>query len=106
MMTKIKNFNIMENSNLEDQKYRKAKKKVKNIKGFYIHFGVFLLVNTIVFLVVNLIDGDLTVFWEYYPIAGWVIALAIHFYAVFGFNIVFGKDWEQKRIKDLMDKYN
>lgn len=93
----------MDNSKLKDQKYLKAKKKVKNIKGFYIHFGIFLLVNSIVFLVISLIDVDVAPFWEYYPLAGWTIALAIHFYAVFGINIVFGKEWEERRIKDLMD---
>jgi len=34
----------------------------------------------------------------------WGIGLAIHAYKTFGSDILFGKDWEKKKVKELMDE--
>jgi len=94
----------MEAKNTKDESYIEAKKKVKIIRGFYIHLGIFLLVNTIVLLVLSMIESNVDMFWEYYPIAGWGIAIALHYFLVFGFDYVFGKNWEERKISELIDK--
>ena len=38
----------MERNYIEEQRYLKAKKRVKDIKGFYVHFTVFLLTMPII----------------------------------------------------------
>jgi len=35
----------MERAFIKEQKYIKAKKRVKKIKGFYTHFAVYIVVN-------------------------------------------------------------
>jgi hypothetical protein len=36
--------------NEEEIKHQRAKKRVKALRGFYVHFGVYLLVNLFLFL--------------------------------------------------------
>ncbi|WP_326981518.1 2TM domain-containing protein [Chryseobacterium sp. MYb264] len=84
--------------NKEDQAYRKAAKRVKDIKGFYGNLTSYCLV--IPFLVIlNLLTspGHLWFFW---PMLGWGMGLAAHGISTFGI----GKDWEEKKIKQLMEE--
>ncbi len=34
----------------------------------------------------------------------WGIGLAIHGFKTFGYDIFFGKNWEEKKVQELMDK--
>ena len=54
----------MENNNLENQKYIRAQKKVKAIKGFYVHLLVYLGVNAFLILariIGGIMGGNLSV---------------------------------------------
>jgi hypothetical protein len=91
----------------EEQKYIKAKKKVKAIKGFYVHLMVYLLVNAFLLLSQALSHGGWRVFWEwqsYSTMFFWGIGLAFHAFGVFGMDFILGKDWEDRKIKELMNK--
>lgn len=86
----------------EEQKYLRAKKKVDNIKGFY--WNLFSYCVVIPFLIfINLMTVP-EYHWFWYPIIGWGIGLAFHAYGVFGGDLIFGKDWEDRKIKEFMDK--
>ncbi|WP_267403608.1 MULTISPECIES: 2TM domain-containing protein [unclassified Chryseobacterium] len=85
-------------TNKESMAYEKAAKRVKEIKGFYGNLTSYCLV--IPFLIVlNMITspGHLWFFW---PMLGWGIGLAAHGINTFGI----GKDWEEKKIKQLMEE--
>jgi len=93
----------------EEQKYLRAKKKVKSIKGFYVHLIVYLLVNGFLLLSKALTSGGWEVFWEwqaYNTPLFWGIGLAFHGFSVFGMDIILGKNWEDNKIKELMNKDN
>ncbi len=97
----------MEDKYIEEQKYIRAKKKVKAIKGFYIHFMVYLMVNGFILLSRALSDGSWELFWEwqsYSTMIFWGIGIAFHAFGVFGMDIVLGKSWEDNKIKEIMDK--
>ena len=97
----------MEDQYIKEQKYIRAKKKVKSIKGFYIHLMVYLIVNGFIILSQSLSGGGWEVFWEwqsYSTAIFWGIGLAFHAFGVFGMNILLGKEWEDRKIKELMDK--
>ncbi|KAA9021771.1 2TM domain-containing protein [Niallia endozanthoxylica] len=87
----------MENS----EKYLRAKKKVQSLKAFYIHLIVYILVNSML-LVINLLS-DSGNWWFIYPLVGWGIGLLIHGLSTFVFGKM-GSDWEEKKIKQYMDK--
>ncbi len=88
--------------NTEENKYQKAKERVEVIKGLYIHLIVYAVVNLILFSI-NMIFSpeDLWFFW---PLMGWGIGVALHALTVFGFGPMFGADWEERKIRELMEK--
>jgi hypothetical protein len=97
----------MENNREQNLRYREAEKRVKKIKGFYIHAMVYFFVN--IFIIASkAIDQDPEeVFWEWDLLAlplFWGIGLAAHGLSVFLPAFILGKDWEDKKIKELMDK--
>jgi len=42
--------------------------------------------------------------WFYWPLLGWGIGIAIHGLSVFVFGQFFGSEWEERKIKEIMDK--
>lgn len=91
----------------EEQKYIRAKKKVKSIRGFYVHFAVYLLINA--FLIVTRIfsKGGFEDLWDwqtYNTAIFWGIGILFHAFSVFGMEFLLGKDWESRKIKELMNK--
>lgn len=81
-----------------DTAYSKAKKRVKEIKEFYSNLASYCIV--IPFLIfINLYTYP-KFLWFFFPMLGWGIGLAFHAFSVFGY----GKDWEERKIKEIMDK--
>lgn len=91
----------------EEIKYKEAQKEVKRIKGFYKHLIVYLAVNImIVFLNIrNLKDGESYFQWHNFTTAFfWGIGLLAHGLSVFLPNYLLGKDWEERKIREFMEK--
>ncbi|SFS30200.1 2TM domain-containing protein [Lutibacter maritimus] len=96
----------MENSNLEEQKYIRAKKRVKAIKGFYVHLTVYILVNAFLIATRVFTEGEFNNFWQwqtYNTAIFWGIGILFHAFNVFGMKFLLGKNWEEKKIKEIMD---
>ena len=85
-----------------DEAYSRAKKRVEEIKGFYAHLIVFVIVNAVLIAINLLVTPGFL--WFLIPLCGWGIGLFFH--AVFGFGLfgVFTQDWEDKKIKELLEK--
>ncbi len=93
-----------------DARYEIAYKRVKRIKGFYVHLLVYVLVNG--FILISTFNsskiGD-AVFWQWQTwntVFFWGIGLVVHGLSVFGGTMFFGSDWEEKKIQEFMDKDN
>ena len=88
--------------NQEELRYQRAQKRVEALRGFYIHLGVYLLVNACLFLL-NMITSpdDL---WFYWVLLGWGIGVVAHAFSVFGLDRLFGADWEEKKIREIMEQ--
>src|SRR5690606_4964382 len=81
---------------ISEKRYKMAKKRVESLKGFYIHFAIYLLFVP-VFIYLNYISG--TSFpWALFPIVGWGIGVAGHAAETFNYNPFFGKNWEERKI--------
>jgi hypothetical protein len=95
-----------------DESFEIAYKKVKRIKGFYSHLKVYIIVNIIIIVsslnriyIGNHFEIRGFQNWEIYSTAFyWGIALVIHAFTVFGPDIFFNGNWEQKKIREYMDK--
>ncbi|MDT0643232.1 2TM domain-containing protein [Zunongwangia sp. F363] len=88
-------------------RYHAVRKRVRDIRGFYLHLMVYLAVNIMLFILVNTREG----FWgslgnltNYSTAFFWGIGLFAHWFGVFGSGLVFGKNWEEKKIRELMRK--
>ncbi len=92
----------MENNYQEEERYFKARKRVEEIKGFYGNLIAYVVVN-IGLMVLNLLTypGYLWFFW---PMLGWGIGVLFHGMKVFNYMPFFGNEWEEKKIKEFMDK--
>ena len=100
--------NYQEEGNSPDELYNLAYKRVKRIKGFYIHALVYVLVNA--FIIFSNFDRstngtEILMKWETWSTAlFWGIGLVAHGFSVFGRDLLFGSDWEEKKIQELMKK--
>ena len=88
--------------NEQEIKYERAKERVEAIKGFYIHLTVYVVVNLILFLINMIVSPDSL--WFFWPLAGWGVGFVFHALSVFGFGPGFGADWEERKIRELMEK--
>ncbi len=86
----------------QEEKYRRAMKRVAALKRFYSHFFIYAAIIIMLF-VIDLLDQSGN-FWFYWPLLGWGIAIVAHAFAVFGCGGLFGPEWEKKKIKEMMDK--
>ncbi|MBC8753849.1 2TM domain-containing protein [Kordia sp. YSTF-M3] len=97
---------------MRSEAYMRVQKKVDNLKGFYIHLFVYLIINSI-FLYIKvtenmdkgdtfleaLLDSDNFGLWIL-----WGIGLVLHGINVFITNGKFGQDWEERKIKEFMSE--
>lgn len=85
-----------------ENEYERARKRVKDLKDFYIHLFVFALVNLTLFII-NFVSSP-GVWWFYWVTVFWGIGLIWHAFGVFIVDRLFGKDWEEKKVKEYMEK--
>lgn len=84
------------------QSYKRAKQRVEEVRGFFGHLAAYLAVNTFLFLL-NMITSPDSL-WFYWPLMGWGIAVAMHFVSTFGPSSLLGRRWEERKIREYMEK--
>ena len=83
----------------QEYKYDRAKAHVAELKEFYTHLIIYLfMVPT--FIVINYYTTSF--FWAIFPIAGWGIGVLCHAFQTFGWSPLFNKDWEKRKIEELL----
>jgi len=91
----------------EEIKYKQALKRVKKIKGFYTHLIVYIVIN-LMLLIVNYKNLDANEnFWRWQTfntVLFWGIGLLAHGLSVFTPTFILNKDWEERKINELMEK--
>ena len=90
---------------MNDESYEKARKRVKEIKGFYLNLITYLVVN-LVLLIINLVTRPHHL-WFYWVAIFWGIGILFNAANVFLRKGRFmGSEWEEKKIKKMMDREN
>ena len=92
----------MEKYKSDYERYEEAKKQVKEIKGFYVHLFVYVAVN--LFLIFINLKYSSQHLWFFWTTMGWGIGVLFHGLGVFKVMPFFGKNWEEDKIKELMEK--
>lgn len=87
------------------QRLENAKKQVKRMKGFYIHAIVYICVNLMIIVSNSLVakngfadaDGYMTALF-------WGFGLLAHGLAVFAPNFIMGRNWEERKIQEILNQ--
>ena len=91
-----------------NDKLKRAKKRVEQLKGFHIHLVVYLAINLLIMLgnvLVSVQQGEPPFRWHMLVTPFfWGIGLAIHALNVYGPNLLFGKKWEARQIAKYMEE--
>ena len=94
---------VMETSYTElETAYYKAQKRVEDIKGFYGNLWSFIIIVTGL-AILNLVTYP-QYLWFLYPAIGWGVGVLIHWMQVFNYMPFLGRDWEEKKIQQLIEK--
>lgn len=101
----------METNYSKEERYKRAEKRVKEIKGFYWHLFWYLAVNIFLsFGAIRSIFVDGSFEFDNFRFSNftvwffWGIGIVGHWLHVFGMNIFFSRKWEEKKIREYMDK--
>jgi hypothetical protein len=101
----------MDNMFRQKDSFIRAKKRVKAIKGFYVHLIVYIVVNIFISGIIifglmrsgyNFVEAicHLGVYSTWFF---WGIGMFFHWLGVFGSTVFFGKNWERKQLEKYMD---
>ncbi|MFH6946169.1 2TM domain-containing protein [Flavobacterium sp. FlaQc-50] len=98
----------------DDENFDAAYKKMRRIKGFYSHLRIYVIVNIIIIITnlnrdwfgrgADLYEIGLLDWHTYSTALFWGIGLFFHALSVFGENLFFGQEWQEKKIQKYMDK--
>jgi sensor histidine kinase YesM len=88
---------------IHEEAIRRARKKVRDMRAFYFSALLYVLVIPI-FWIVNLSTGGPV--WAHWPMIGWGIGLTIQGLSIFARGTVFGANWEERKVEELMAREN
>jgi hypothetical protein len=96
LISKMKSTNFTK----EDMAYARAKKRVEQLKGFYINLTSYcIVIPTSALINYNTFWGFQ---WFWFPMLGWGMGLTFHAFGVFGYE----KSWEERKIQELINRDN
>lgn len=84
----------------DDKSYERAQKRVKEIKSFYGNLISYCIIIPFL-IIINLMTSPDNI-WFYLPMLGWGIGVVAHGMSVFAI----GKRWEEKKIREILEKQN
>jgi sensor histidine kinase YesM len=99
---KIEHMKIIDVSQNEQELLIEAKKKVEKIKKFYAHLTSYIMVNTFL-IILNLMTAP-EFMWSLIVVFAWGIGLVSDAMKTYNYNLFLGKDWEDRKIREYMDK--
>ncbi len=93
-------------------KKERAKQRVADLKGFYVHFSVYIIVNLMITTIrlVSVLNNEKSFVDEIFSFSTfatwffWGIGVFFHAKKVFSINIFFTKKWEERQIKKYMQE--
>ena len=97
----------MKTDSIEELQYQQALVRVKKIKGFHTHLVVYMIVNLMILIpnIQDLEQGESYFHWQNFTtLLFWGIGLLAHALSTFMPNFIFGRNWEEKKIRELMEK--
>lgn len=101
MLTKQVSVMEKQESFIAEKRYLKAKERVEAIKGFYSNLLAYCLVIPFLWWL-NFRTTDFL--WAFFPTLGWGFGVVAHGMEAYGYNPLWGKRWQERKIQELMEK--
>ncbi|UJH67759.1 2TM domain-containing protein [Allomuricauda sp. SCSIO 65647] len=87
----------------KESRYIKAKERVEELKKFYANLWSYILVISALGLI-NYLTNEWRYMWFLWAAFGWGIGVLFHAINTFRLNPFFGKDWEERKIREFMEE--
>ncbi len=85
-----------------DAAYRRAKARVDTLRRFYGHLTTYIVVNSCLFLINIAFDRD--DLWFLWVLIIWGIFVVLEMVSVFAFRPRFDQDWEERKIREYLER--
>ena len=86
----------------KESKYIRARERVEELKKFYGNVASYIFVITLLGIINYLTCWDYK--WFLWEALGWGIGLFFHALHTFNLNPFFSRDWEERKIRELMEE--
>ena len=86
----------------QQELYEYARKRIKQKKGLYFHFVLFLLGSIFLAIANYFLVFGYTSNWSIWVITAWLFLFIMHFIKVFITDRFMNKDWEREQISRLV----
>lgn len=98
ILTQKTTYMNSQNNIEEHQAYQRALERAKELKKFYAHLGIYIVMS-LFFFALNYVTfrGH---WWFYWPILGWGLGVAINAVKVYAY----GTGWEERKAKEIYEK--
>lgn len=90
--------------NEERLRYERAKKRAKSLRSFYINLLCYCIAIPVLAIFNILYTPEFL--WFFFSAIGWGIGLTFHGMEAFNYYPFLGKDWEQRKFNELLEKEN
>ena len=87
---------------MTDSGLEQARKRVRDLRGFYVHVAVYVVVIAGIALI-NWVTNP-SYWWVVWPMIGWGIGLGAHAVSVFFEGSLLGPEWEERKTRELMER--
>ena len=84
------------------EQYEYARRRIKQKKGLYFHFVLFVLGSLLLFMAHNFLDSTVVSNWDLWIIIIWLFLFILHFIKIFITDRFMNKDWEREQIDRLV----
>jgi 2TM domain len=81
--------------------YVRARKRVEELRGFYMHLGIYIAVILGLFLT-NMMSSPRTL-WFVWPALGWGVIVLFHGISLM-FEGPFGQRWKERKTREYMER--
>jgi hypothetical protein len=85
----------------EQAAYRRAHRRMRAVQAFYAHLMAYIAVNLMLFFV-DIFTGEGV--WFFWPVLGWGAGIALHGAVTFRWLPFFAREWEETKIREIMEK--
>lgn len=87
---------------MTDEQVSRARQRVRRLRDFYMHLAIYVVVMGGLALLNWAIWPNF--WWVIFPAIGWGIGLVAHGVSVFFEDSLFGREWEERKTRELIER--